>query len=172
VDKVVIAAPHQLGVCLNEELFIGSENDVLDRYYKCAKKYGFDVVVRVTSDCPLLPPAEIDRVINRLLERDTHYVTNRPAVVDGWDCEVMTYSSLKEAWQKAKSSYDREHVTNWIKLNSENNPIFLDGPKLSVDTEEDLERMKTYVIGRKTNTNNGWHRVVCSPLPTTHTEHS
>lgn len=149
IQKVVIAAPHQLGVCLNEALFIGSENDVLDRYYQCARRYKFDVVVRITSDCPLVPGPEIDRVISRLLERDTHYVTNvggvgRFGVPDGWDVEAFTFHALKEAWSRKNDDTLKQHVTGWMKINEEFNPIFLEGPKLSIDTKEDFERIKTY----------------------------
>lgn len=154
VDKIVIAAPHQLGVCLNEELFIGSENNVLDRYYQCAKKYGFDVIVRITSDCPIIPAVEIDRCIERILERDTHYVTNIGAIgrfgcPDGWDVEVMTFKALKESWERKVPD---EHVTTWIKSNEQFNPVFLEPPKLSIDSPEDLERIKSYVINRKKDT--------------------
>lgn len=153
VDKIVIAAPHQLGVCLNEELFIGSENNLLDRYYQCATKYEFDVVVRITSDCVIIPPPEIDRCIERILERDTHYVTNigatgRFGCPDGWDVEVFTYKALKDSWLRGEPD---EHCTTWMKSNEELNPIFLEPPKLSVDRAEDLERIKEYVLSRKTS---------------------
>ena len=169
VDKIVIAAPHQLGVCLNEELFIGSEHDVLDRYYQCAKKYGFTVIVRITSDCPLIEPYEIDRCINRLLERDTHYVTNRPATFDGNDVEVFTFHALQEAWGHAESLEDREHVTPYMKRDFSLNPISLEAPKLSLDTAQDLERMKAYYESqRKTYTNHRRDGEFCSEFPTTY----
>ena len=46
------------------KLFRGSENDVLDRYYQCAKKYNADIIVRITSDCPLIDPDLIDQCIS------------------------------------------------------------------------------------------------------------
>ena len=167
VNRIVIAAPHQLGVCLNEELFIGSENDLLDRYYQCATKYGFDVICRITSDCPIIPPAEIDRCIERILVRDTQYVTNigakgRFGLPDGWDCEVFHYKALKESWER---KIPDEHCTTWIKTNEAFNPIFLEPPKLSVDSPEDLERIKDYVITRKKDTNYWRNGQLCSELP-------
>lgn len=169
IDKIVIAAPHILGVCLNEELFIGSENDVLDRYYQCAKKYGFEIICRITSDCPLIQPYEIDRCINRLLERDTHYVTNRPAAFDGNDVEVFTFHALEKASKESISLEDREHVTPYIKRDYELNPISLEALKLSLDTAQDLELIKEYYVSqRKTYTNHGRDGVICSSLPSTY----
>ena len=143
VDDIVIAAPHALGICLNEKLFIGSEADVLDRYYQCAKEYDFDVIVRITADCPLISGYEIDRCINSFLQEDYDYVTNCPAMPDGFDVEVFSFESLFEAWSEAKESYDREHVTPYIKNNSR--CLYLNSPKLSVDTREDLDEIKRYL---------------------------
>ena len=167
VDKVVIASPHHLGVCLNEELFIGSESDVLDRYYQCATKYNFDLVVRITADCVLIPPDEIDRCIERILERDTHYVTNigslgRFGLPDGYDVEVFSYKALKESWER---KIPDEHCTTWIKQNADYNPIFLEPIKLSIDTEDDLKRIKEYVTNRKKDITYRRHGQFCSELP-------
>ena len=49
---------------LNVNSFRGSELDVLDRFFKCAKSAKADWIVRVTSDCPLIDPKLIDSVIN------------------------------------------------------------------------------------------------------------
>lgn len=144
VDKIVIASPHSPECCLNEEIFIGSEDDVLDRYYQCAKKYGFDIVVRVTADCPILPHSEIDRCIKALKDNQADYVTNRPYVPDGWDVECMTFNALEKAWYYSKLPHEREHVTPYIKGDVTSKNIYLDGPKLSVDTKEDLERIREY----------------------------
>jgi len=140
VNKVVIAAPHKIDLCMNEETFIGSEEDVLDRYYQCAKKYRFDVIVRLTADCPFVPPYEIDRVEEALLPCD--YATNRPCSPDGWDVEVFTFAALEDAWKHATDKYEREHVTPFIKSHATS--VVLASPKLSVDTEEDLERVRRF----------------------------
>lgn len=164
VDLVVIAAPHKLGLCMNERLFIGSEHNVLERYYECARFYGFDVIVRITSDCPLIMPSEIDRCVERILERDTHYVTNRPAMQDGFDVEVFTFQALEEAFRRGE--FD-EHVTTWIKTNTDYNPISLEALKLSVDTAQDLERIKDYVR-RQADTYNRGNWLLRSELSTTY----
>lgn len=145
VDKVIIAAPHSPECCLNESIFIGSEHDVLDRYYKCAKEYNLDIVVRITADCPLIPPTEIDRVICELIDKGADYATNRPAMPDGFDVEAFTMDALTQAWYMAKDSYDREHVTPWIKRNAKMKRLILDAPKLSLDTQDDLKRIAMWL---------------------------
>lgn len=141
---VIIASPENPMLCLDERLFIGSEDDVLDRYYQCAKHCGFDIIVRITADCPLIHPIEIDRCIQYLIDHNLDYTTNRPGMPDGFDVEVFTFCTLEKAWQEAKEPYDREHVTSYIKSNGfkkhELEPL-----KLSVDTKEDLERVKQWI---------------------------
>lgn len=167
VNKIVIACPESPEVCLNEEIFIGSENDVLDRFYKCAEKYSFDVIVRITADCPLIPPYEIDRTIKRLLERDTHYV--RSATLDGYDVEAFTFFALEKAWNESKDLYDREHVTPYMKCDDSINPINLEALKLSLDTALDLETIKEYYeLERKAYLNNGRNWEFCQPLSETY----
>lgn len=139
IDKIVIAAPHSPECCLNEEIFIGSEKDVLNRYYECAKKYDAEIIVRLTADCPFVPPFEIDRVIQHLLENDLDYATNRPGMLDGFDVEVFTFEALKQANEEAIAEYDREHVTPYIKTSGKFKTSQLDSLKLSIDTPNDLK---------------------------------
>ena len=132
------------------DVFYGEENDVLDRYWQCAEKYGFEAIVRITSDCPLLPPFEIDRVIEAFLESGVDYATNRPEMPDGFDVEVFTKKSLDIAHANAKEAYDHEHVTAYIYKNPYFKCLSLSAPKLSLDTELDYERIVNwYELERK-----------------------
>lgn len=147
IDKVVVAVPEGDGeiIAIGTDIFYGSENDVLDRFYQCARKYKFDVIVRITADCPLIPPFEIDRVIACFLnDTSLDYVTNRPYVIDGWDVEVFSMKALSLANQNALNNYDREHVTPYIKREKSINQLFLKEPKLSLDDEEDYARILEY----------------------------
>jgi glutamate-1-semialdehyde 2,1-aminomutase len=80
-----------------------------------------DVVVRITGDCPLIDPVIVDQCINKFKEGNADYCSNiDPATFpDGLDVEVMSFKSLEQANLEAISSYDREHVTTYIR-NSEN----------------------------------------------------
>ncbi len=125
IDKVVIAMTDQtyddplekyvkdLGV----EYFRGSENDVLDRFYQCAKKYNPEIVVRVTADDPLKDPEVIEKALNCLVEdKNLDYCSNTlvPSYPEGLDIEAFRFSALKTAWEKAQLPSEREHVTPFI----------------------------------------------------------
>src|SRR3989344_2261025 len=115
----------------NIEVFKGSENDVLDRYYQCAKKYHADFIVRITADCPLIDPSLVKKY------------------PQGLDCEIFTFPSLSEAWKKARKPFEREHVTPFIWTNKNLFKTNILCPKvdysalrLTVDWPEDLELVK------------------------------
>jgi len=52
------------------------EDDLLERHYQAALTADSDPVVRVTGDCPFVPPSEIDRVIAEHEGNDARYTTN------------------------------------------------------------------------------------------------
>ena len=58
-DKALVDICKKLGV----DFFIGSENDVLGRFYNAAKKYKGINILRVTADCPLTDFKIVDDVI-------------------------------------------------------------------------------------------------------------
>lgn len=102
----------------NWPYFRGSEEDVLDRYYQAALAFKADVIVRITSDCPLIEPEIIDRVVNEFLYYypEVEYVSNTltHSFPRGLDVEVMSFDALKKAWQEDRNSAWREHVTPYI----------------------------------------------------------
>jgi glutamate-1-semialdehyde 2,1-aminomutase len=102
---------------LGFEVYRGSEDDVLDRYYRAAKAAGADVVVRITGDCPLIDPQLVDAVVDRFKENDVDYASNAmpPTYPDGLDAEVFTFEALETAWSQAKDSRLREHVTLYLR---------------------------------------------------------
>lgn len=102
-------------------VFRGSEEDVLDRYYQAAKGQKADVVVRITSDCPLMDSEVLDKVINVFLkEKDIDYASNvfaKRTFPRGLDVEVFSFEVLEKTWQEAENKDDREHVTLYIRKN-------------------------------------------------------
>lgn len=110
--------------CIEEglECFRGDAKDLLDRHYQAALEYKAGVVIKIPSDCPLIDPAIIDRVIHFYLknenstENDYDYASNlHPATYpDGNDVEVMSLDILKQAWQEADKEFEREHTTPFI----------------------------------------------------------
>lgn len=125
-DAVVVATTDkdddlpivELSRAMGLEVFRGPEKDVLARYVGAARHSDADIVVRVTSDCPLIDPAVIDRTIEAFLGRraDVDYVSNRliPTYPRGMDTEVLPRSVLELAHAEASNPEDREHVTLFV----------------------------------------------------------
>ncbi|MFM7022522.1 MAG: aldo/keto reductase [Flavobacteriales bacterium] len=105
-----------LAAKMNLKFFRGSENDVLDRYYQAALPYQPDIIVRVTSDCPLLDADVVDKVIDLAIEKNVDYCSNtmQPTFPNGQDVEVFKFSALEKAWKEATLSSEREHVTPYL----------------------------------------------------------
>jgi spore coat polysaccharide biosynthesis protein SpsF len=120
------------------DCFRGSEEDVLDRYYRAARRYNLDVVVRITSDCPLIDPGIIDRVIRSLIDNNCDYACNNfpPTFPDGLDTEVFTFDALERAWREADKPYQREHIEPYFYENTE---IFR---MVNVRNDKDLSWMR------------------------------
>ena len=131
----------------------GSEEDVLARYYEAAKEQQADVIVRVTSDCPLIDPKIIDHVIQTYFDHQPQcdYVSNalERTYPREMDTEVFSFESLSQAYSEAIAQPDREHVTPFILqqpkrfnlipvLNLENHSHH----RWTVDTPEDFELIK------------------------------
>lgn len=110
----------------NLPFFRGSENDVLSRYYLCAKENNLDVVVRVTTDCPLIDGEVVKEGILKYLElnSDDYYVSNclTRTYPRGFDFEVFSFKALEEAFNMASLENEREHVTTYIR-NIEKNKL-------------------------------------------------
>lgn len=127
----------------------GSEEDVLARYYETAKKYKADVIVRITSDCPLIDPVIVDKVVEEYLNDTTQdYVSNtiERTYPRGMDTEVIQFSLLEEIHREAKSLTEREHVTAYIynhpamyRIKQVKQVIDESHYRLTVDTIEDFQ---------------------------------
>ncbi len=97
-------------------VFQGNENNVLERYYQAAQQENADVVVRITADCPLVDVLLVDEVVGQFLQDKVDYASNRePATYpDGLDVEVMSMSALAQAYRKASTDHEKEHVTPYL----------------------------------------------------------
>jgi len=112
----------KIGTIAGCKVFRGSENDVLDRFYRAVRESVPDVIVRLTGDEPFMDPALVDEVID-LFNQDASYdyVSNtlNPTYPDGLDIEVFRFSALEAAWRNARLPSEREHVTPYIYNNSD-----------------------------------------------------
>jgi spore coat polysaccharide biosynthesis protein SpsF (cytidylyltransferase family) len=154
ITKLVVASTNEPDVfkieniCnkLNINVYKGSLDDVLERFYLSAKPENPDWVVRLTSDCPLIDPKVIDSVISFALENDCDYASNtlNPTYPDGLDLEVMKFSALERAYKEASLKSDREHVTPYIWRNSsyKGGNLF---KSMSYESEADLSSLRLTV---------------------------
>ena len=145
-DNVIADKAMECGV----KFFRGSEDDVLSRYYYAAKENDLDVVVRITSDCPLIDPNILNEIINHYLINDYNIVSNAGADLStrtyprGLDTEIFSFEVLEKAFYNAKEKYQREHVTPYIYETSSGayyykNDIDCSKFRWTLDTDEDFE---------------------------------
>ncbi len=98
-------------------VFRGSEEDVLDRYYRAAEALQADFVLRVTSDCPLIDPVVCGLVLDEVTEDRADFATNNipPTWPHGLDCEAFTFTLLERAAGEAELPEEREHVSPFMR---------------------------------------------------------
>ena len=159
IDQIVLAtSTNPNNDALSEHManlgyivYRGSEDDVLDRYYKTAREQKADVVVRITGDCPLIDPVLVDEVVTLYKKGNVDYSSNinPPTYPDGLDVEVFSFSSLEKSWKNATKSQHREHVTLFIRDSTEFSTINLtynkdhSDERWTVDEVEDYEVVKS-----------------------------
>lgn len=143
--------------CKDNDLAVyrGSEEDVLERFYKAAVAAGAqadDIIVRITADCPLHHKDVVKFAVNEFKQHSLDYFSNSfaPHYEDGCDTEVFKFSVLERANKEAKLASQREHVTPYIKDSGlficgykKYNPAYT--YKLSVDTDEDHEVVENVI---------------------------
>lgn len=117
--------------------FRGDRDDVLDRYVRAARHFGAGVVVRVTSDCPLIGPRVVDRVVGALGDADlASNVIPRHTWPRGLDAEAVRMEALERACREDCNPATREHVTLYIKRHPERFRL------VPVNHDEDLSEMR------------------------------
>ena len=122
IDKIVVATSKAeqdkeiINFCVERSIYFysGSEDDVLDRFYKAAITFKGDHIVRITADCPLLSPQLCQSLIQYYCDNDYDYVHSGPTVAEGLDCEIFSFKTLEKTWKEAKDSIDRLHLTMYI----------------------------------------------------------
>jgi len=155
-DKIVVATTTSseddriIELCknLHVDYFRGSKEDVLGRYYECAKHFQGNIIVRITADNPLIDPTLIDKAIRICTESQCDYVSNmiNQTYPQGYLVEVFTFDILKKMHENLKDKPSREHVTHDIRKNPNLYEIKefhfkknYSSWRLTVDYKEDIE---------------------------------
>ena len=135
-------------------IYYGNEKNVLKRFYNLASKINPKNIIRVTSDCPLLDPKILDKIVNIHEEKKVDYTANN--YPDGQDVEIFSFKSFKKLFTISKSSKSKEHVTQNYYVTKKFKTYFYNKykkysfVKMSLDTFEDyIYIKKLYSLTKK-----------------------
>ncbi len=143
VDKIVVATTVNSEddevekFCQENSIlyYRGSTENVLERYYLAAEKFGGDIIVRATGDCPLVNPDIIDLCVQAFIKNGCDYISDISPSDEPkgrlQEIEILSFSALKNAYENAKEKYELEHVTPYIWENKKEK--FIIGPLVEVD---------------------------------------
>jgi len=136
---------------LQVDHFRGNSDDVLDRYYQCAKLFSLGIIVRITADNPLTDPQILDGAIEKFFHESPNYLSN---VIErtfpfGTEIEIFDFSTLHSVWKNAKLPSEREHVTTYIRNNQQKFKIShikykknISNLRWTVDRKNDLDLIR------------------------------
>jgi len=164
VDKIILATTSKTednvladyANSIGHDVFRGSEDDVLSRYYEAFKSIGSNdnenSIVRITGDCPLVEPKLIDKVIDKYIDEDMDYVALTPDFAEGLDVEIFSESLLNQAFNEAKLPSEREHValffhnnSKFFKMSRVENDVDDSHYRITVDELEDFGVIKSII---------------------------
>jgi spore coat polysaccharide biosynthesis protein SpsF len=160
VNKIIVATTTNdtdnkiIELCkkLNIEFYRGPENNVLERYYKCALTFNSEIIVRITSDDPFKDSQLIDLGVESLIKNNYDYVTNSliPTFPEGLDVEVFTFDALEKTYKEANKLSQKEHVTPYM-YTSNNFKVYnfysdKDYSKIRLTVDNDLDLSLARII--------------------------
>lgn len=129
----------------NFEIFKGSPENLVKRYYFASKKYKLDVIIRITGDCPYVSREVIDILLNSHIKQNAEYTACVKSTI-GTAAEIYNFDTIKKIFYNAKSFEHSEYMTWYIlnnkkffKINLVNLPTKLvRNYRLTLDYKEDL----------------------------------
>ena len=143
INKIIIATTNQSSddkLCkyissLDIDIFRGSKEDVLNRFYNAALEYDPLTIIRLTGDCPLIDPYLVDELINFYYKNKSDYSWIHETYAEGLDAEIFSFKTLSICNEKAKYLSEREHITQYIHNNQEK---FKRTPLINVNDDKDI----------------------------------
>ncbi len=176
IDKIVVATSDEpKNKTLKEHVEklgfaceMGSENDVLQRFVYAAEAHNAAIVVRITGDCPLIDPKLVDECVYLFKSLEVEYLsnTNPPTYPDGLDIEVTTLHALRRAMKETDKSFDREHVTPYIRESGKfsvatmKNKSDLSDLRWTVDDKDDFEVVRGIFEHFSPDIHFGWEAIL------------
>lgn len=177
VDRVVVATSDrgiddpvaELATQLGIDVVRGPEADVLARFAIALDRFPADDVVRLTADCPLTDPALVDAALDLHRSTGADYTSNslERTYPDGLDVEVVRTSALRAAVAEANEPEEREHVMPFVyhrpdrfRLASLETAEWLGHERWTLDTADDLDRLRSIVDGLPDPVAAAWHEVL------------
>jgi len=157
-DDVIVEWAKSYGV----NSFRGKKEDVLSRFYECAIEHDADIIVRVTSDNPLVDPNIIDETILLYLDSNADFASNNLKKTFPWglDVEVISFDALSVAWKEVETKADREHVTQFVRHRPERfHLVNLEAPennhniRVTLDEISDFELIEKVFLALGANAN-------------------
>jgi spore coat polysaccharide biosynthesis protein SpsF len=158
IDKVVVATTtdsldnNTEDFCKENKIdfYRGSIDDVLTRYYEAALEFEAGIIIRITSDCPLIDPVIVDKMLNEFVNDPNccDYLSNvvKRTFPRGLDTEIFSFDALEKAFAEAETGSEREHVTQYIyshpnlfTIKNYANDVDYSFYRWTVDTEEDFK---------------------------------
>lgn len=108
--------------CKNNDIlyFRGSEQNVLERYYLCAKEYKMEHIIRLTGDNPFVDVEELDNLIDLHISSNSDYSRSFAVLPKGVGAEIFTLEALETSYFYGKKDNHKEHVNEYIEENEDN----------------------------------------------------
>jgi spore coat polysaccharide biosynthesis protein SpsF (cytidylyltransferase family) len=176
VDKIIFAIPKNSKNFKLKNLLIknkinhysGSEKNVLKRYFETAKANKIDIIMRITSDCPLIDPILCSNMLSQFLKLKIDYMSNilTRSFPQGLDCEIFTFSALEKSVKLVKDNFEKEHVTPFMKRsnifkkkNYLNKLGYMNDQRWTLDYKEDLEMIKIILKNKKLKKEVKWIKI-------------
>ena len=153
----------------NFYLYKGPEKNVLKRFYNAAKYHKLDIIVRVTSDSPLMSSKIIDKSITEFIKKKVDYYNNilKPSYPLGIHLEIFKFKTLEYIFKKTKKKEHQEHVTPYIYNNKKKFKIFtkvlkknLKKYRFTIDYKKDLFFFREVLKKSKKGVNINFYDVI------------
>ena len=149
------------------QYFRGSEKNVAKRYLLTARKFDVENIIRITSDCPLIDPYLLDKMVKLFKKKKVNYLSNitPPTFPDGFDIEIFKTKSLEKMLNSTVSPYHKEHVTTYLRRfekkkynirNKEN----LSKVRLTLDYKKDLNLLRNLFSSCKSIKNYNYIKIL------------